>query len=530
MAGSRSRVFGVALLAALAVGGLAYSQEHHSHREHPRVEPTSAQRAQKPNIIVLESDDQSVSQFQRSIMPNTFREIVDSGTTLSQMVATPPLCCPSRAATITGDYPHNNGVVDNGRRAYPKLVDKENVLPLWLQKAGYRTGLVGKFIDGYARVGGHAPAPGWDHWFMFGKPRSYWGPTILDGHRFKKYGSHRYLTNVLNKDANRFVRTHVGKKNPFFLWYAPWAPHKAEADGADRNAPVCAKDGKPLPLPSEYKRFKHTPVPDLSTPSFNESDVSDKPAPFNELASLSSKKIRAVKDRWRCGAAALATFDRGVGEIVRTLRKAGELDNTMFVYTSDNGVSFGEHRIPHGKIRPTNEADRVPTVIRPAASQIRPQKATSDEPVGMVDVAPTLLDAAGARPCNAGGCRTIDGTSMWPLLLNPEARSWDSGRGLLLELDHNNCSYTAIRTTAFTYVRYRDPVRRAKPPLTCPGGGGSEFYDRAKDPYELHNLAAAHGLRSLVSDAFTGTEIARRLHRLETCSGHPGTQAPNPCE
>ena len=530
MAGSRSRAFGAALLVVLALSGLAYSQERRSQREHSRAEPTSAQRAQKPNIIVLESDDQSVSQFQRAIMPRTFREIVDSGTTFSQMVATPPLCCPSRAATITGDYPHNNGVIDNGRRAYPKLVDKENVLPVWLQRAGYRTGLVGKFIDGYVRAGGRLPAPGWDHWFMFGKPRSYWGPTILDNDRFRKFGSHRYLTDVLNRDANQFVRSHVGKKDPFFLWYAPWAPHRAEADGADRDAPACASNAKALPLPSEYKRFKHAQVPDLSRPSFNESDVSDKPAPFDDLPPLSSGDVRTIKERWRCGAAALATFDRGIGEIVRTLRRAGELDNTMIVYTSDNGVSFGEHRIPHGKIRPTDEANRVPTVIRPATSQIHARREVSDEPVGMVEVAPTILDAADARPCNAGGCRTIDGTSMWPLLVNPEARSWNSDRGLLLELDHGNCSYTAIRTTDLTYVRYRDPVRRANPPLTCPGDGGSEFYDRASDPYELHNLAAAGDLISLVGDAVAGGEMAHRLQRLETCSGHPGTRAPNPCE
>jgi arylsulfatase A-like enzyme len=217
--------------------------------------------------------------------------------------------------------------------------------------------------------------------------------------------------------------------------------------------------------------------------------------------------------------------------MLRTLRRAGVLHNTMIVFTSDNGVSYGEHRIPRGKIRPTDEAARVPTVIRPAATQIQPQRAVSDEPVGMVDVAPTILDAAGADPCDAVGCRSIDGTSMWPLLVNPEASSWDSNRGLLLELDHNNCSYTAIRTTAFTYVRYREPIRQAKSKLACPGDGGSELYDRTKDPFELDNLARANGgIRNLIGDTLAGSEIAHRLNKLETCSGHPGTQAANPCE
>ena len=115
---------------------------------------------------------------------------------------------------------------------------------------------------------------------------------------------------------------------------------------------------------------------------------------------------------------------------------------------------------------------------------------------------------------------------MWPLLLDPEARSWSSDRGLLLELDHKNCSYTAIRTTTFSYVRYREPVRRVTPPLQCPGDGAEELYDLRSDPHELTNLADDDAMRSVVAR----TALNRRLRELVTCSGHPGARAPNPCE
>src|SRR3954453_966835 len=229
----RGRWFVLTFLVVIGMVALAYSKSQHPRRSAPQDGPSSAQRAQRPNIIVFEADDQSVSQFQRRIMPHTFREIVDSGTTFSEMVATPPLCCPSRAATLTGEYPHNSGVIDNGRRAYPKLEHKRNVLPAWLQRAGYKTGLVGKFLDGYVNAGGKRPAPGGDHWLMSAKPRSYWGPTMLDQRRFRNYGPRGYLTDILNEDATRFVRSHGSKRAPFFLWYTPWSPHKSAGNSAD---------------------------------------------------------------------------------------------------------------------------------------------------------------------------------------------------------------------------------------------------------------------------------------------------------
>jgi arylsulfatase A-like enzyme len=530
----RQLAFILILVPVIGLGALAYSKEHNpageAHGPSRVAPPDKRGSGERPNIILVEADDQSVSQFQRQVMPHTFRELVDSGTTFSQMVATPPLCCPSRAATLTGSYPHNSGVMDNGRRAYPKLVDKGNILPVWLQRAGYETGLVGKFLDGYIQRGGLDPAPGWDRWFMLKKPLSYWGPTILDQDTVRRYGSGKYLTRLLNTEAARFVRDNASGPDPFFLWYTPWAPHKGEGRRADRRAPVCRKDGKPLPLPSEHARFKDAEVPDVSTPSFNEDDVSDKPRPFSSLPPLSPKKVETIKDRWRCGAAALATVDQGVGKLIRVLRRTGELGNTMIVYTSDNGAIFGQHRIPRGKIRPTDESARVPTVIRPAATQIEPREAVSDAPVGTVDVAPTILDAAGATPCNGSKCRRIDGTSMWPLLSDPDASSWDSRRGLLLELDHTNCSYAAIRTTTQTFVDYRKPIRRVKPPLTCPGAGTSEYYDRSKDRYEMENFGVVRNPGTAVTGAIAGENLKRRLKRLEACSGHPGTAAAKPCE
>jgi N-acetylglucosamine-6-sulfatase len=227
------RQFGFALIlvAVVGLGALAYSNEHRSDRDASGDAPSHAppaaegderrgaeRPATRPNIILLEADDQSVSQFKRRIMPHTFRELVDSGVTFSQMVATPPLCCPSRAATLTGSYPHNSGVMDNGRRAYPKLIHKGNVLPVWLQRAGYETGMVGKFLDGYIQRGGLGPATGWDHWYMLKKPASYWGPTILDQDTVRRHGSGNYLTRLLNQDAARFVRDNVSGRDPFFLW------------------------------------------------------------------------------------------------------------------------------------------------------------------------------------------------------------------------------------------------------------------------------------------------------------------------
>ena len=114
--------------------------------------PAAAARAARPpNFLVILVDDQAKNSFSRRYMPRTFRSIVDRGTTFSNGLAAPPLCCPDRAGILTGQYPHNHGVFSN-RPGYPALKDPANTLPVWLRRAGYRTGLIGEFLIRYPKI------------------------------------------------------------------------------------------------------------------------------------------------------------------------------------------------------------------------------------------------------------------------------------------------------------------------------------------------------------------------------------------
>ena len=470
----------------------------------------AARPGARPNIIVIESDDQARLAFSRSTMPRTFTRVVDHGTRFPQMVATPPLCCPSRAAFLTGEYPHNSGVWSN-EPGYRDLRGKKDVLPVWLRRAGYRTALVGKFLNGYGAFDGDRAPPGWDHVMRPIDPYRYFGTPFWRDGRHVRLAADGYITDAENYDAVSYLHAHLGSRRPIFMWYTPTAPHT----GTPATTDCDHRD--PVPKATDYERFAQTPLP--KRPNYNEGDVSDKP-PGLQRPPLTREQEARILQRYRCALGSLWPVDRGVKAIVDELQAAGELRNTLLIYTSDNGMMYGEHRDPSGKEKPYEESTRVPFAVRPPHTAKAPPS-VSAAPVGMIDLAPTLLDYARARPCIPSRCRTLDGRSLRPLL---EGRSpgWRRDRGLLLELNAD-CAYEGVRTTSAVYVKYMTP-----PGGNCPGPGVSELYDLSRDPFQLHNLLGSQSPSPKTESL--KRSMAARLRHLERCSGTADSRRTVPCE
>src|SRR3954466_6567886 len=166
-----------------------------------------AAATQPPNFLIVLADDQAQNSFKRAYMPRTFANIVNAGTRFPDGVAAPPLCCPDRAGILTGQYPHNHGVFSNDP-GYPSLRDPQNTIPVWLQRAGYRTGFVGKYLNHYTDEAGASPPPGVDTWFgAVGPPRYYYYDVSVDG-EFRHFGTDRsaYSTDVFTRKARLFLR------------------------------------------------------------------------------------------------------------------------------------------------------------------------------------------------------------------------------------------------------------------------------------------------------------------------------------
>jgi N-acetylglucosamine-6-sulfatase len=486
----RARSAAAALLVAAAAAALAASGSASPGAGAPR----------PPNVLLILVDDQAMNTFTPRLMPHTYRWIVDRGTKFTAGLAAPPLCCPDRAGILTGQYPHNDGVFSNDP-GYPTLRQKADTLPVWLGRAGYRTGFVGKFLNGYVDDAGYAPAPGFDSWFAYDASLSYLDYTVSDQGQPRSFGSARgdYSTDVFTAGALRFLRSPSSK--PFFLWLAYNAPHDSHV-----AVPHCDSFDPLPPDEASYLRFSHLHLP--RPPSFNEADVSDKPSAIASMPLLDKPHVSYVIRRYRCTAAALSEVDRGVNRIMHALRHRGELRHTIVIYLSDNGYFFGEHRIDFGKSYPYEPALRVPYAVRiPAAYRRGPQPRSAAEVVSNQDVAPTILDyAGGVDPCAARHrCRTLDGRSIRPLL-SGNGR-WPRDRGVLAELDDAGIEYAAIRTPTYAYTRYAD--------------GERELYNLRSDPAELDNVAG--------DPAYAAVEagLAARLAALRRCSG---TSGPRACE
>jgi arylsulfatase A-like enzyme len=401
-----------------------------------------------PSIVLILTDDQRFDTMWA--MPIVRKRLADHGVTFTNAFVPNSVCCASRASILTGEYSHSTDVYSNTppHGGFVSFRPHEgSTIATWLRQAGYTTALVGKYLNHYGDAGkaGYVP-PGWDHWdaFAFDNGRYYNYPLNIDGTVVHHgHTAADYSTDVLARDAIHFIRT---TKGPFFLYFAPYAPH-----------------GPANPAPGDKGRFSG--LKPARPPNYNEQDVSDKPGWVRDMPRLDHSQAATIDTFRRNQYRSLLDVDRVVGHIVDALRAAGRLQNTMIVFTSDNGLGWGEHRWT-GKKDAYEEGIRIPMIVR---YDNMVHVARSDAHMVLnLDLAPTFARLAGASSPG------IEGRSFLPVLRR-EADDWRTDFLLehLQDSDAPIPSFCAVRTNRYVYVEYATGVE--------------ELYDLEADPYELTN-------------------------------------------
>ncbi len=479
-----------------------------------------AAAADKPNVIFIYTDDQNVYDFKRKYMPETFKLLRREGTNFSDFVVATPLCCPSRATYITGGYPHNDGVFSNPS-GYRNLENKRNTLQVWMRNAGYRTAWVGKYLQGYDQYAedefAKAP-PGIDIWNPTFEPRYYDYDIGLNGKRVHKGERSRdYYTTVVNDLATDVIRKQAKEKRPLFMTLNNLGPHHGYGKGGRCTNLV-------PPAPQDIGLFKNGKVP--RTPNFDEADTSDKPEVVVPFPPLKQSRIAKLDLTAGCRQASLASVDRGVADIYRTLKRTGELDNTVIFFTSDNGIEQGQHRIG-GKNVPYEEALLQPLVVLGGKKALGGEQVPDvPELTSNIDLAPTILELGDAEPCGKPGeCRDLDGSSLLPLMLGEKAQTpFGPDRDILVEggKGGTDCLYSGIRTADVNFTLHAKLTSGGE----CIRDAGEELYDLTgeltgnADPYELDNLLSE--VTPGHDDPAVTAEVKRlraRLSELQECSG-----------
>ena len=431
----------------------------------------AAAQSGRPNIVVLLTDDQEQSSMQ--VMKKTAKEMKRKGVTMKRFYDNFPLCCPSRTTLLTGQYAHNHGVLSNqapdgGFGVFNELHGQSN-LATWLQRAGYETGYVGKFLNEYAEPDeyGTLPTtipPGWDDWRALAPARAeYFNYTLNQNGRLTEYGGRKrdYSTDVFTTKAKRFIRRSSPGATPFFLMLGYAAPHGGGGGDPGRSCNRAA-----VPAPRHLGTLKQKSKGALST-AFNEGDISDKPSPIAAIPALTEGQVSDTLRKRRCAWESLLAVDESVAEIVREIKRDGERRNTYVFFLSDNGYLRGEHRIRNNKRYLYEESARVPFIAR--GPGIARGKSSSDV-VTNADLAPTILELSGAQPE-----LVVDGQSLLGSLATP---ALEHGRTILLEA-YAGDRITGLRNAQYLYAEW--DTGGPEPEV--------ELYDNYSDPDQLTNLA-----------------------------------------
>jgi N-acetylglucosamine-6-sulfatase len=447
-------------------------------------EPQVAQAATKPNIIFVLTDDQFPGTENK--MPSLKNSITDEGVKFTNMTSTFPLCCPGRATIQRGQYAHNTEIYGNSlpRGGWEKFQNRRlqrSTIATWLNNAGYKTALFGKYMNNYTD---RIIPPGWDRWYAWNGGKEGW--TRLNDQGVQKplerpeADSHvkdealRFLSNQLNNDAPVFAFVNFG------AMHEPYYYAQIDAD-----------------------KFKGEAVP--RTPAFNEGDVSDKRSYIQSLPKLSDADISELDQGYRNGLRSLMRVDSFIGEASALLRRKGEMDNTYFLFYTDNGVHFGQHRFMHGKLKPYEEDVNFPLIVRGRGI---PHGVVKPQLVGNHDLAPTLADMG-----DASVPAFVDGRSFLPLATG--ATTVRPRTAILSELETNDVppnSWDMLRMRGEVYTRYE--------------GGATEYYNLSVDPYQVHNALGPSDTAYPPPAPATRDYYQQRLDGLYSC----GIDGPLTCE
>jgi arylsulfatase A-like enzyme len=398
-----------------------------------------------PNVVLILTDDQRWDTL--SAMPTVRSELVGKGVNFSNAFVVNPLCCPSRASILTGRYSHSTRVYRNGSFS---LFDDDSTIATWLRAAGYETAFLGKYLNSYR--GTYVP-PGWSRWQAFtpANVANFFDYELNVDGTISAFGSapEDYSTDVLATRAEEFIRLSA---RPFLLVFAPYAPH-APATPAPRHS---------------------TAFPGLAPwrpASYDEADVSDKPDYVKSTGLIPdpSELDGFRRSQFR----SLLAVDEAVERTLDALEDTGRLEDTVVIYTSDNGFLWGEHRLI-GKQAPYEESIRVPLVVRYDAEIAAPR--TEGRIVANIDIAPTIAHLAGIAP------RRTNGRTLRPLLRGSPT-SWR--KQLLVEATRTGPNtrvpgYCAVRGKRFAYVVYETREE--------------ELYDLRRDPAQLRNRVRDPGM------------------------------------
>ncbi len=486
-------VAGLVVAAAIAFVLLAGDDDPATRVERAAAPPGA------PNLLVVMTDDQSLRSFNPDVMPRTTEFFEREGTMFEQAIAAPPLCCPSRAGFITGRYAHNHGVVENDI-GYGSMSGEDTTFPVALQAGGYRTGMIGKFLNGYERVAGAEPAPGFDRWYAINGSADYFDFQVSDDGKLREVGE--YATDDLTREAIEFTadaRTDESRSSSGSPTTRPTRSSREARPRATglRPSPRTPRRSRPSPTRRCPPRRRSTRTP------------RDKPSLAGGPGEMRRGRVAEATRAWRCALAAMAAVDEQVGALIESLEGSGQLDETVVVYLSDNGHFYGEHRLSDDKRLPLDPALRIPLAISVGDELGGPRPPDSvPDLVSQVDLASTLLDYAGVGGCPADAeCPPMDGRSLRGLLEGEGP--WPADRAIPLELD-DGWTYRALRTAAELYVEL-DASRWAdfdEPAL--------ELYDLERDPHQLENVAGDPGRGGRVA------ELHARLEVLGRCAGIEG--------
>jgi arylsulfatase A-like enzyme len=438
-----------------------------------------------PNIIFILTDDMDTPLL--DYMPRTQELIRKQGVSFNQYFVSMATCCPSRTTLLRGQYSHNTQIFettlpDGGFEKFYALKSEKSTIAVWLEDAGYKTGLFGKYLNGYPATATQTYIPpGWTEWYSpaDGDPYSQFNYTLNENGKPVKYGENEsdYGTDVYAAKSIDFIKRSVKSGDPFFAQISVYAPHSPYA-----------------PAPRHANLFTDLPLP--QSPSFNEADNSDKPWMYSAEPPLGNDQIAKMERINPKRIQSMQAVDEMVENIVKTLESLGALENTYIFFSSDNGFHMGEHRLLVGKNTAFEEDIRVPLLVR--GPKI-PAGSTVDALSGNVDLASTFAEIAGAKIPDF-----VDGRSLMPLLTGAEPADWRQAflleRGILDEAayvpdvfvsanymsglmdppdspyrEKTDRAFRGLRTNDYTFVKY--------------GDGTLELYNLNADPYQLENIA-----------------------------------------